>query len=163
MAGGYMEKILRIDLIERSVGEEGLNDLTLKQYIGGSGPGAKILFDEIDGDTDPLSSENVLIYLTGPFVGTSVSTSGRHCIVAKSPQTGIWGESDVGGKFGVWLKSLGYDGLVVKGASQNPVYAYLGDGKAEIKDARHLWGKDTYEIEGLLQKELGHATKITCG
>jgi aldehyde:ferredoxin oxidoreductase len=162
MAVGYMGKILRIDLTDKSMAEEGLNTEELKQFIGGSGLGAKILFKETDGNTDPLGPENVLIYLTGPFVGSPVPTSGRHCIVAKSPQTGIWGESDVGGKFGVWLKSLGYDGLVVKGAAKNPAYVYMGGGKVEIRDARHLWGKDTYEIEGFLQKELGHEIAISC-
>jgi len=162
MDGGYIGKILRIDLTSRSVAEEGLNPGELRQFIGGSGLGAKILFRETDQNTDPLGPENVLIYLTGPFVGTPVPTSGRHCIVAKSPLTGIWGEADAGGKFGVWLKSVGYDGLVVRGASESPVYVYIGEGKTEIRDARHLWGKDTYEIEGLLESDLGHEIAISC-
>ena len=162
MAGGYMGKILRIDLTSRSVADEALNPEDLAQFIGGSGLGAKILFKETDGSTDPLGPENVLIYLTGPFVSSPVPTSGRHCIVGKSPLSGIWGESDVGGKFGVWLKSLGYDGFVVKGASEIPVYVYIRKGKIEIRDARHLWGKDTYEIEGFLQGELGHEIAISC-
>jgi aldehyde:ferredoxin oxidoreductase len=162
MADGYMGKILRIDLTDKSVAEEALKAEVLRQFIGGSGLGAKILFDETDGSTDPLSPQNVLIYLTGPFVNTPVPTSGRHSIVARSPLTGIWGESDIGGKWGVWLKSLGYDGLVVKGVSEYPVYVYIGIGKIEIREARHLWGKDTYEIEGLLQEELGHEIAISC-
>jgi len=162
MVNGYMGKILRIDLTDKSVAEEELKSEELKQFIGGSGLGARILFNETDGNTDPLGPENVLIYLTGPFVHTPVPTSGRHCIVAKSPLTGIWGESDIGGKWGVWLKRSGYDGLVVKGVSEYPVYVYLGDGKREIRDARHLWGKDTFEIEGILQEELGHEIAISC-
>jgi aldehyde:ferredoxin oxidoreductase len=162
MADGYMGKILRIDLTDKSVAEEALKAEVLRQFIGGSGLGAKILFDETDGNTDPLGPENILIYLTGPFVNTPVPTSGRHCIVAKSPLTGIWGESDIGGKWGVWLKSLGYDGLVVKGASESPVYMYMTEGKVEIRDARHLWGKDTYEIEDFFQKELGHEVALSC-
>jgi aldehyde:ferredoxin oxidoreductase len=171
MANGYMGKILRIGLTDKSVAEEKLKSMEFKQFIGGSGLGAKILFNETDGNTlfnetdgntDPLGPENVLIYLTGPFVNTPVPTSGRHCIVAKSPLSGIWGESDIGGKWGVWLKRLGYDGLVVKGVSEYPVYVYLGAGKREIRDARHLWGKDTYEIEGFLQEELGHEIAISC-
>jgi len=157
-----MGKILRIDLTDKSVSEEGLKPEDLRQFIGGSGLGAKILFKETDRSTDPLSPENVLIYLTGPSVGSPVPTSGRHCIVGKSPLTGIWGESDVGGKFEVWLKSLGYDGLVVWGASEGPVYLYIGNAKVEIRDAGHLWGRDTYEIEGFLQQELGHEIAISC-
>ena len=162
MASGYMGKIARINLTERSVREEPLELEDLKKYIGGSGLAAKYLFRETDEKTDPLGPENVLIYLTGPFVGTPVPTSGRHCIVAKSPLTGIWGEADAGGKFGVWLKSLGYDGLIVKGESDHPVYIYIAGGKIEIRDARHLWGKDTFEIESRLQEELGHEVAISC-
>ena len=162
MANGYMGKLLRINLTDQCIAEEALKAEELKQFIGGSGLGAKILFNETDGKTDPLGSENVLIYLTGPFVNTPVPTSGRHSIVSKSPLTGIWGESDTGGKWGVWLKSLGYDGLVVKGVSEYPVYVYVAPGKMEIRDARHLWGKDTYEIEGFLQEELGHEIAISC-
>jgi len=162
MVNGYMGKILRIDLTDKSVAEEKLKSEELRQFIGGSGLGAKILFNETDGNTDPLGPENVLIYLTGPFVNTPVPTSGRHCIIGKSPLSGIWGESDIGGKWGVWLKRLGYDGLVVKGVSEYPVYVYLGAGKIEIRDARHLWGKDTYEIEGFLQEELGHEIALSC-
>ena len=162
MFSGYMGKILRIDLTNKSVVEEALNPEDLKQFIGGSGLGAKFLFQETGPKTDPLGPENILIYLTGPFVGTTVPTSGRHCIMAKSPLTGIWGEADAGGKFGVWLKSLGYDGLIVKGTSKDPVYIYLGDGKIEIRDGKRLWGKDTYEIEGFLQEELGHEIAISC-
>ena len=162
MFNGYMGKILRIDLTDKSIAEEELREEDLRQFFGGSGLSAKILSEETDGKTDPLGPENVLIYLTGPFVHTPVPTSGRHSIVAKSPLTGIWGESDVGGKWGVWLKSLGYDGLVVKGVSEYPVYIYLRTGKIEIRDAKHLWGKDTYEIDGFLQEELGHEVAISC-
>ena len=162
MVDGYMGKILRINLTDQSVGEEPLKADELKSFIGGSGLGAKMLFDETDASTDPLGSENVLIYLTGPFVHTPVPSSGRHCIVAKSPLSGIWGESDVGGKWGVWLKSLGYDGLVVKGASESPSYIYIAEGKVEIRDAKHLWGKDTYEMEDFLQKELRHQVALSC-
>jgi aldehyde:ferredoxin oxidoreductase len=91
MANGYMGKILRIDLTDQSIAEEELKAEELKQFIGGSGLGAKILFNETDGKTDPLGPENVLIYLTGPFVNTPVPSSGRHSIVSKSPLTGIWG------------------------------------------------------------------------
>jgi len=159
---GYMGKILRIDLSDRSFSEEELNLKELRAFIGGSGLGAKILYQETSKNTDPFSPENELIYLTGPFVGTPVPTSGRHCIVAKSPLTGIWGEADVGGKFGVWLKILGYDGLLKKGNSDEPVYIYIDQKKIEFKDARHLWGKDTYEIEKILESELGHDIAISC-
>lgn len=162
MADGYMGKLLRIDLTDKSVAEEELEAEVLKQFIGGSGLGAKILFDETDEKTNPLGPENVLIYLTGPFGNSPILCSDRHSIIAKSPLTGIWGESDVGGKWGAWLKSTGYDGIMVTGRASHPVIIYIGEGKVEIKDAKHLWGKDTYEIEDLLKKELSHEIALSC-
>jgi len=90
MTAGYMGKFLRIDLTSKFVVEEAWDPEKLKKFIGGSGLGAAILFRETNENTDPLGPENALIYLTGPFVGTPIPTSGRHCIVAKSPLTGIW-------------------------------------------------------------------------
>ena len=162
MINGYMGTLLRIDLNDKSLHEQELKIEDVKQFIGGTGLGAKILFDETDGKTDPLGTKNVLIYLTGPFAGSPVPTSGRHHIIAKSPLTGIWGESDVGGEWGVSLKRTGYDGLVIKGSSDHPVYIHIGSDGAEIKDARDLWGKDTYEAKDVIQKELGERIAISC-
>jgi aldehyde:ferredoxin oxidoreductase len=92
---GYGGKLLIIDLTHKSIVQEELQVDDVRRFIGGSGLGAKILFQETDETTDPLGSENVLIYLTGPFTNSPVPASGRHAIVGKSPLTGIWGESDV--------------------------------------------------------------------
>ncbi len=100
--------------------------------------------------------------MTGPFANTVIPTSGRHAIAARSPLTGIWGEADVGGSWGIGLKRAGYDGIKIKGASKTPVYLWIHNGKVEIKDAKHLWGIDTYRIEDLLRKETDERASVAC-
>jgi aldehyde:ferredoxin oxidoreductase len=106
-----------------------------------------------DEKTNPLGPQNPLIFMTGPFTGTGVPLSGRHAVVSRSPLTGIFGESDVGGTWGAHLKKAGFDGIIIVGQSEKPVYLWIHDGKWEIRNASHLWGKDTYEVDPLLKKE----------
>lgn len=150
---GYMGKILEINLTDREILVLDLDEDMARKYIGGSGLGARLLYDMTDGDTDPLGEENVLIFMTGPFTGTRIPTSGRHAVVTKSPLTGIWTEADVGGTWGYELKRTGFDGIIFKGKASEPVYLWINDGQVEIRNAKHLWGKDTYEIDELLKKE----------
>ena len=150
---GYIGKILHIDLSSSKVHVEDLKEEWARQFIGGSGLGAKFLYEMTDERTNPLGSENPLIFMTGPFTGTVVPLSGRHAVVSRSPLTGIFGESDVGGTWGANLKKAGFDGIVVTGKSEKPAYLWVQNGKWEIRDASHLWGKDTYEIDPLLKKE----------
>jgi aldehyde:ferredoxin oxidoreductase len=150
---GYIGKILHIDLSSSKVHVEDLKEEWARQFIGGSGLGAKFLYEMTDERTNPLGPENPLIFMTGPFTGTSVPLSGRHAVVSRSPLTGIFGESDVGGTWGANLKKAGFDGIIVTGKSEKPAYLWVQNGKWEIRDASHLWGKDTYEIDPLLKKE----------
>jgi aldehyde:ferredoxin oxidoreductase len=150
---GYAGKILRVDLSKGRVETQALDENLAKKFIGGSGVAAKILYDETGPETDPLGPENRLIFMTGPFAATPVITSGRHAVVTKSPLTGIFAESDSGGTWGPFLKRAGFDGVVISGKSTKPVYIWVSDGKAEIRDASHLWGKDTYELDPLIRKE----------
>jgi aldehyde:ferredoxin oxidoreductase len=150
---GYTGKIMRLDLTHSKVTVEDLKEEWAQQFIGGSGLGAKFLYEMTDEKTDPLGPENPLIFMTGPFTGTSVPLSGRHAVVSRSPLTGIFGESDVGGTWGANLKKAGFDGIIVTGKSNKPVYLWVHDGKWEIRNASHLWGKDTYEIDPILKKE----------
>ncbi len=151
--GGYQGKVLWVDLGQRKIETRELDPGLARKYIGGSGIGARLLYDLTGADTDPLGPDNPLIFLTGPCAGTRVPTSGRHQVVAKSPLTGIWGESDIGGTWGKQLKEAGFDGVVVTGEAERPVYIWIADGQAEIRDAGHLWGKDTYEVDVLLREE----------
>ncbi len=150
---GYAGKILRVDLSKGRVETQALDEGLAKKFIGGSGLAAKILYDETGPETDPLGPENRLIFMTGPFAATPVITSGRHAVVTKSPLTGVFAESDSGGTWGPFLKRAGFDGVVISGKSPKPVYLWVSEGKAEIRDATHLWGKDTYELDAIVRKE----------
>jgi aldehyde:ferredoxin oxidoreductase len=150
---GYTGKILRLDLTSSKVHVEDLKEEWAQQFIGGSGLGAKFLYEMTDEKTDPLDPENPLIFMTGPFTGTSVPLSGRHAVVSRSPLTQIFGESDVGGTWGATLKKTGFDGIIVTGKSNKPVYLWVHNGKWEIRNASHLWGKDSYEIDPILKGE----------
>lgn len=151
---GYMGKVLRVDLTARRTWDESIPEGLLRQYLGGAGLGAWYLYRETTRGTDPLAHDNLLIFLTGPLVGTKVPTSGRHAVIAKSP-LGQWGESDSGGTWGQMLKRTGYDGILVSGASDAPVYLWVTPSKVEIRPAQHLWGMDTYDVDPLLKAETG--------
>jgi aldehyde:ferredoxin oxidoreductase len=150
---GYMGKILRVDLSKGRVEAETLDQSLAKKFIGGSGLATKILFDETGPQTDPLGPENRLIFMTGPFAATPVITSGRHHMVTKSPLTGAYTESDTGGTWGPYLKRAGFDGIVVTGKASKPVYLWVSEGKAEIRDASRFWGVDTYDLDEAVRKE----------
>jgi len=152
--GGYQGTLLRINLTSRKIGEEKLTDNLVENYLGGRGIASKILMDELKANIDPLGPENKIIFITGPLTATVIPTTSRLCISAKSPLTRLVGCGFSGGHFGPELKFSGYDGLIVEGRSDRPVYIWINDGKVEIKDATYLWGKDTFETEDLIKKEL---------
>lgn len=149
---GYMGRLLRVDLTSRRTWDEPLSEALLRQYLGGSGLGALYLYRETRPDTDPFGPDNLLLFLTGPLVGTKVPTSGRHAVVAKSP-LGQWGESDSGGTWGQMLKRTGYDGILVVGVADAPVYLWVTEERVQIRPAGHLWGVDTYDVDPLLRQE----------
>lgn len=150
---GYHQKFLRVDLTNQKVMVEDLDGDLLRKYIGGVGIEAKILYEETGPETSPLSPENILMAVTGPFTGTGVPTSGRHHIVARSPLTGLFGESNVGGSWGVHFKRAGFDGIAIKGRSEKPIYLWIYNGRVEFQDATPIWGKDSYESAEWLKKE----------
>ncbi len=133
--------------------EINLEEEILKKFIGGSGLGVKLLFDNTDKTTDPLSPENVIIFTTGPLTGTKVFSSDRYSVVTKSPLTGIFAEADCGGRWGESFKKCGYDGMMIKGKAEKPVYISINDDQVTINEAGHLWGKDTFETEAIIRKE----------
>jgi aldehyde:ferredoxin oxidoreductase len=150
---GYHKKLLRVDLTNRRMEVEDLDENLIQKYIGGLGIEAKILYEETGPQTDPLSPQNILMAVTGPFTGTGVPTSGRHHLVARSPLTGYFGESNVGGSWAVHFKRAGFDGIVIKGKSDSPLYLWICDGKVEFRDARPIWGKTSYESAEWLKRE----------
>ncbi len=152
---GYLGKLLRVDLSTGVVRDEALNEEYVRDFIGGSGLAARYLWDLTDAATSPLSPEAPLIWMTGPLVGTAAPACGRNVVVGLSPATGRWGESNTGGRFGAQLRYAGYDGIIVTGRSNRPVTLAIIDGKAELHDAQHLWGKDIYVTQEELKAELG--------
>jgi len=152
---GYCGRLLKIDLNSGSVDGILLNPDLIESYLGGSGIGARLLYDllgDMIKDADPLGPENPLIFMTGPFSGTTLPSTARMTVSAISPLTGLWGEANVGGYLGAQLKFAGYDGLVITGASEKPVYLYLDAAQAKLQSAADLWGKETYEATDFLQE-----------
>jgi len=152
---GYTGRMLEVDLSTGDIKEVSTSRDDAERFIGGKGLGAKILYDTVDENVDPLSPENVLIFVTGPLTGTSMPTSGRFAIVTKSPLTGLFLDTQVGGYFGPEMKFAGYDAIIVRGRSEKPVYLSIFKEDIELKDAGHLWGKTTFETTHALRKELG--------
>jgi len=142
---GHRGKLLVIDLETKTVEVNEIDADHLREFIGGSGLACRILFDLVDGSIDPLGKNNPLVFMTGPFTGTDIPTGARSSICAVSPLTGIWGESNHGGRFGSEIKFAGYDGIIITGQSENPCYIVINDSRVEIKDAEHLWGCDSIE------------------
>jgi aldehyde:ferredoxin oxidoreductase len=162
MAGGYMGKILFVDLSTQELQQETLDEKMCRDFIGGYGIGARMLYSRQKAGVDPLGPENILGFISGPLTGTPVPTGARYAVVAKSPLTGGWGDANSGGYFGPYLKFSGFDAVFFTGISLNPVYLLLDNGSAHIKDTGPLWGKDTYETEDLLMTEYGKQSRVAC-
>jgi len=154
MNEAYMNKFLLVDLNTLTSREIPLSRKMREQYIGGKGFGARLLYDLLAPGTDPLSPDNVLMFMTGPLTGT-MAPAMRGCIVTKSPLTHTFLDSYFGGHFAPEIKYAGYDGIIVQGKSDKPVYLWIDDGTLEIRDAAHLWGQDTLESNHAIKKELG--------
>ncbi len=158
-----MGKILFVDLSKGELKDEALDEKLYREFIGGYGIGARIIYSRQKAGVDPLGPENILGFMTGPLTGTPAAGGARYAVVAgRSPLTKGWADGNSGGYFGPHLKFAGYDGVFFTGASEKPVYLFIDDGKAELRDASHLWGKNTYETEDTLQAELGKAAQISC-
>jgi aldehyde:ferredoxin oxidoreductase len=162
MIPGYTGKILWVDLTTGNIKIETPDDQLYKDFIGGYGLGAKILYDRMKPKADPLGPDNILGFITGPFTGTNIPSGARYAAVAKSPITGGWGDANSGGFFGPYLKFAGFDGVFFTGISKKPVYLLIDEGKAEIKDAGHLWSKDAYETEETMEVEYGKNSRVAC-
>lgn len=151
---GYAGKILRVDLANESVAEEKLDEATLRKYIGGTCLGVKYLYDEVPPGVEWSDPENRLIMATGPLGGTRMSGSGTISVVTKGSLTNGATSTQANGFFGAFLKFSGFDGIVMHGAAKRWVYLYIHDGIAELRDASHLVGKDTWETEDAIKEEL---------
>jgi len=154
VAGGYHGKILRVNLSSKSVSTEPVSYEICRRYIGGAGFVAYFLWTELKQGVDALSPDNKLIFALGPVTGLSLPGAARNCVGAKSPLTGGIARAEVGGFWGAELKRAGYDAIIIEGKAEKPVYLWIKDGQASIKDAGHLWGKETKETEAAIRTEL---------
>jgi aldehyde:ferredoxin oxidoreductase len=161
---GYMGKILSVDLSAGKLWDEPLNETYARAFVGGSGLAARYVYDMVDGSTDPLGPDNPLVFMTGPLVGTLMPSAGRCSVCALSPLTRIWGESNTGGFFGPELRFAGYDGVIVTGQADEPVWLSIVEGQAELHAAADLWGSDSYETQERVRQALddpeAHASKV---
>ncbi|MFB0523295.1 MAG: aldehyde ferredoxin oxidoreductase N-terminal domain-containing protein, partial [Candidatus Bathyarchaeia archaeon] len=151
---GYAGKFLEVDLSTKNIREITFEEEILKNYVGGRGLAAKVLWDRLGTKwetIDPLGPRNLLTFFTGPLTG--FFPGGRICVSGKSPQSnGVVG-STVGGEFGVELRCAGYDGIIITGEAKNPSYLFIKDSEVEIRDADHVWGKDAKQTVRLLTRE----------
>ena len=151
---GYHGRFLAVDLDTRETRNLELKDDDLKKFIGGAALAARLTYDHVKEGMNPLAPDNPLIFAVGPFTGTTIPMVSRGAVCGISPLTGIWGEATTGGVFPFRLKTAGFDGVMVTGRARQPVYLYLHDGTAEIRDASRLWGKDSYQTQDILKDEL---------
>ncbi len=159
---GWTGKIIRVNLTDGTIKRENLDLNLANKYLGGRGLASKMLADEIDPEVDPLSTENKLIFMTGPLTGTFASSAGRSVVVAKAPLTGTIGCCNTGGHFGPELKFAGFDGIIFEGKAEKPVYLWIHDDEISLKSAEHLWGKDVFETTDMVAEETSHEARVAC-
>ena len=150
-----LQPILKVDLTSGSIVEETVPADWVRDYFGAASLAARMLYEHLAPELDPLSPEAPLLFLNGPLTGTAGPAVGRFVVCARSPATGLWGEANVGGFWGPELRRAGYDGLWIDGASVNPVYLWIRDGLVEIRPAAELWGASPYAVQEVIADEVG--------
>lgn len=155
MAYGYNGKILRVDLSSGKISVDEPGEVCYRRYLGGRGAALYYLLNEMEPGVDPLGPDNLLIFAASVLTGAPIQGVSRFSVATKSPLTGTYGEGEAGGHWGPELKFAGFDAVVVKGKSDKPVYLWVHDGEAEIRDASKIWGKPTKEAQEAIRKELG--------
>jgi aldehyde:ferredoxin oxidoreductase len=159
---GWRGTILRVDLTEKEVMKQPLDESAAKNFIGGRGLNSKTLFDEVMSGIDPLGPENVLCLAPGPLTGTPLELTSRLEISTLSPYSGILGDGNAGGSFATFLKWAGYDQIVITGRADSPMYLWIDDENIELREAPDLWGKTTWETTDILHKRHGKNVSVAC-
>ncbi|MHA1593467.1 MAG: aldehyde ferredoxin oxidoreductase family protein [Candidatus Baldrarchaeia archaeon] len=159
---GWTGRALLVDLSTGITKRIELEREVLLKFMGGRGLGAKIVYDGVDPRTDPFHRDNILVFAVGPLTATKVYTSGRYCVVSKSPLTGGLFYSSSGGFFGASLKKAGYDAIIIRGRASDSVYLYIDDEEVKLEKASHLWGKGTKEVREILKRDLGREFRVVC-
>ncbi|MEK7709546.1 MAG: aldehyde ferredoxin oxidoreductase N-terminal domain-containing protein, partial [candidate division NC10 bacterium] len=155
MAAGMTARLLHVDLASRQTRVEELPETLLRKYLGGGALACYLLLRDMPPGVDPLGPDNVLVFTTSVINGLSLSGTNRYTAAAKSPLTGGYCESEAGGWWGPELRAAGYDGLVIRGQAESPVYLWIKDGQVEFRDARPYWGRLSGEVQDGLEQELG--------
>jgi len=153
-------RIINVDLTKNTISIQKLDENIFRYYLGGSGLAAKLLYDELHTKLPSLHPDSPLLFFSGLLTGTPVPTACKLSICAKSPLTGIWSEATVGGTWGAELKFCGYEGIIIRGKTEKPVYLYITPEEIEIKDAQVIWGQDTYNTSQNLKEKYGSEIKI---
>lgn len=150
-----MLPILKINLTTNETEEFIIPKKWEKDFIGGASLGARILYDSLTKELNPLAPESPLLFINGPLSGTNGPTTGRFVICGKSPATQLWAESNIGGFWGPELRKAGYDGLWITGKASSQVYVWIQDGRFEVRDAAGVWGQDLYQTQETIKTEIG--------
>ncbi|NOZ45262.1 MAG: aldehyde ferredoxin oxidoreductase family protein [Chlorobi bacterium] len=158
----YHKKLLRVNLNNHSFTIEKIPDKILSEYIGGRGLGSKILFDELPPKTNALGPDNKLLFVNAPLHGSNAATASRFTVVTKSPLSGTIASTNSGGHFGIDFKNTGFDVFIFEGISEKPCYIYINGTNIEIRDASHMWGKDTNKTNDLLINETDAKAAVAC-
>lgn len=161
MFGGH-GKLLRVNLSESKISEEEIPQDLFDKFLTGAGLATHYLYHEVPKGAEPLGPENELIFMSGAITGAQAPSTGRYNVVFKSPLTGIWAQSNVGGFWGVDFKRTGFDGIIFQGISPEPVYLVIEEGGAELRDAKHLWGESVSQTTLQIKKELGDKFNVAC-
>lgn len=160
---GWAGKLLEVDLSAERIKEVELDEKLSRTVIGGRGLGVKLLYERVGPEVGPFDPDNLLVFATGPLTGTLAPTSGRHCVITKSPLTGTIFDSNSGGYWGAELKFAGVDAIVVKGRAERPVYLWIHDGEAELRDASDLWGMGVHATTDAILKQVGDSrARVAC-
>jgi len=157
-----MQPILKLDLTTGNTEEYRIPEKWERDFLGGASLAARILYSSLTRELDPLSPESPLLFLMGPMTGTSGPTTGRFVICGKSPATGLWAESNIGGFWGPELRAAGYDGLWITGKASEQVYVWLNGNRLEVRSAAHLWGMNTYHTQDKVKEEVGIKSARVC-
>ena len=159
---GWTGNMIRVNLSDKTIKLEKLDNDDLKNYIGARGLGTRLYTKEVDPKIDPLSPENKMIFLTGPLTGTLAGSGGRFNVVTKGPLNGTIAASNSGGNWGPELKFAGYDGIIFEGRAEKPVYLWINNDQIELRDAEDLWGKDAHETTDLVKAATDDEAKVAC-